>query len=188
MNPQSKPALPPVDPEVKRRREAAAVRAAGAVPAPEGWTVSPLKMADLPAVMRADAAGFAQAWPAHSFLLTTRRGEAYVARGADGRAGASLTLHTAGDVLVVERIAVLPELRRIGLGRLLMAWAAAYAAELGMRALSLHVRDGNDAARGLYLAQGYRVTERREGYYHDGGNSAALTMELALAGPTGGVL
>ncbi|MCB9760457.1 MAG: ribosomal protein S18-alanine N-acetyltransferase [Alphaproteobacteria bacterium] len=76
----------------------------------------------------------------------------------------------AGEAQVLE-LAVHPEARRQGLGRLLLE--ALVAACGGGEAL-LELREGNGPARGLYRAAGFAEVGRRPGYYPDG--EAAILM------------
>jgi ribosomal-protein-alanine N-acetyltransferase len=66
------------------------------------------------------------------------------------------------------RLGVLPERRRGGLGRLLLADCLARLAATGRPDCHLEVRAGNLAARALYERLGFRLAGRRRGYYSDG--------------------
>lgn len=73
------------------------------------------------------------------------------------------------------RIAVLPEARRRGYGRRLLDELFRSAAERGVFAIWLEVRESNRAAETLYLSAGFRVVSRRKRYYRDPAE-AALVM------------
>jgi ribosomal-protein-alanine N-acetyltransferase len=75
-------------------------------------------------------------------------------------------------------IDVEPELRRNGLGRLLMQTGEACLADLGCIAVTLEVAANNPGAQIFYERLGYRQTGRIPGYYADGTNG--LVMRKAL--------
>lgn len=66
------------------------------------------------------------------------------------------------------RIAVSPEARGQGLGRLLLEACQDELAAAGMAHLFLEVRPSNAPARALYRACGWRPCGTRPGYYPDG--------------------
>jgi ribosomal protein S18 acetylase RimI-like enzyme len=61
-----------------------------------------------------------------------------------------------GSSALVSDLVVLPEARRAGIGRALLARAEAYARAEGARVLSLSVLARNGGARSLYTAAGFR--------------------------------
>ena len=71
----------------------------------------------------------------------------------------------AADEVHVHNLAVVPEARRRGLGRRLLALTLEIAARRGARAAHLEVRAGNAAARALYGAMGFEETGLRRAYY-----------------------
>ena len=70
-----------------------------------------------------------------------------------------------------------------GLGRRLVDDAATVAKGRGAARIFLEVRDGNDAAIGLYRSAGFLVVGRRPGYYAgmSGARFDAITMRRDLA-------
>lgn len=79
-------------------------------------------------------------------------------------------------------IAVTPDRRRAGAGRVLLARFEAEAAARGAGTAFLEVAEDNFAARALYRAAGWRETGRRKDYYaRPGGAVDALTLAKALA-------
>jgi ribosomal-protein-alanine N-acetyltransferase len=85
----------------------------------------------------------------------------------------------AGDEAEILTLAVVPTLRRRGIGRCLLGRTIEHAACLGARALFLEVAADNAAARGLYAAHGLAEIGRRTEYYPDGGD--ALVLRIALS-------
>jgi ribosomal-protein-alanine acetyltransferase len=82
------------------------------------------------------------------------------------------------DVADLQRIAVVPDARRAGLGRELLEELLAKAAGLGATRIMLEVAADNDAAISLYASFAFAEISRRKGYYADGRD--ALVMERPL--------
>jgi ribosomal-protein-alanine N-acetyltransferase len=78
-------------------------------------------------------------------------------------------------------IDVAPELRRNGLGRLLMRSGEALLAEIGCIAIALEVAINNTGALAFYEHLDYRKAGRIPGYYGDG--TDALVLRKALTSP-----
>lgn len=76
-----------------------------------------------------------------------------------------LLARVAADEAEILSLGVLPEARRRGHGRRLVAAAMEAAAEAGARRLFLEVAADNHTARALYLAKGFAQVGRRAGYY-----------------------
>ncbi|HET9019167.1 MAG TPA: GNAT family N-acetyltransferase [Acetobacteraceae bacterium] len=92
----------------------------------------------------------------------------------------------AADEAEILALAVMPESRRNGLGRLLLTAAEAHVAAVGGRVVFLEVSCRNDAARALYGACGYREVGRRSRYYPDGTDALVLARPLRPAAATAG--
>jgi ribosomal-protein-alanine N-acetyltransferase len=69
------------------------------------------------------------------------------------------------DDLDVSNLAVHPDWRRLGLGRLLLREVLKVAAGKGARSAYLEVRQSNWAALELYRASGFDIVGTRRGYY-----------------------
>ena len=95
-------------------------------------------------------------------------------------AGGLALARVAADEAEILSLAVVPALRGRGLGRTLLEWAAATAAERGAGTLFLEVSAGNEAARRLYAAAGFAQVGRRVGYYPGGGDALVLRRTLTL--------
>jgi [ribosomal protein S18]-alanine N-acetyltransferase len=81
----------------------------------------------------------------------------------------------------VHNLAVVPEARRHGLARRLLALTLESAARKGARAAQLEVRAGNAAARALYGAMGFREVGKRPAYYSAPVEDAVLLSRESLA-------
>ncbi|HET6183771.1 MAG TPA: GNAT family N-acetyltransferase [Acetobacteraceae bacterium] len=90
----------------------------------------------------------------------------------------------AADESEILTLAVVPEVRRRGVGRALLERAMAHARQLGAHRMLLEVAVGNQAALALYANQRFRIVGRRNAYYPNG--EAALILEATLSGPACG--
>jgi len=84
------------------------------------------------------------------------------------------------DELHVLNVATAPEVRRRGIGAVLVEAALAFATESGVRLVLLEVRRSNEPAIRLYEKFGFVVSGVREKYYADN-DEDALEMQRTLA-------
>jgi ribosomal-protein-alanine N-acetyltransferase len=111
-----------------------------------------------------------------SYLFMARR---------QGAARAFLLAWLVSDELHVLSVATLPEFRRQGLGRALLAHAIDFARSRGGQTVLLEVRQSNQAALALYQTFGFVTARIRPRYYADNMEDA-VEMTLALSGPRAG--
>jgi len=89
-----------------------------------------------------------------------RAGRAWVAE-TEGAVAGVLVLEALEDHLLIENVAVDPHLQGRGVGRALLAFAEARAAELGLPELRLYTHVKMTENQALYARLGYREVERR---------------------------
>ncbi|MGI9600255.1 MAG: ribosomal protein S18-alanine N-acetyltransferase [Acidimicrobiales bacterium] len=107
----------------------------------------------------------------------------YVAASvANGHVGHAGLLVQAGDGHVVT-VAVDPERRRLGIATQLMLVLARRAVALGLDALTLEVRAGNQPAQSLYRQFGFGPAGVRPGYYADDGEDALIMWAHGVSEP-----
>jgi ribosomal-protein-alanine N-acetyltransferase len=92
--------------------------------------------------------------------------------------GGCLLARALGDEAEVLTLAVLPEKRRQGVGRGLLAATLQEAAKRQVVSLFLEVAESNVAARALYAAFAAKPIGRRRAYYPDGGDALLLRIVL----------
>lgn len=135
--------------------------------------------ADVPAAAQIDAMSESLPWPERSFRAEL---EAPYSRGwvaeSGGRVVGLLVLWLVVDEAHIASIAVHPDFRRRGIGRLLLKTALEAATAEGAKNGLLEVRAGNLAAQELYKRFGFAEVGRRPKYYKDNGEDAVL-MKLA---------
>ncbi|MDO5416290.1 MAG: ribosomal protein S18-alanine N-acetyltransferase [Lachnospiraceae bacterium] len=85
--------------------------------------------------------------------------------------GAACVIAGEGEI---QRIAVLKEFRRMGTGRKLLDALINASRERGAGAMTLEVRESNEAARNLYLSAGFQEEARRKDYYRNPTEAAVI--------------
>jgi ribosomal-protein-alanine N-acetyltransferase len=133
---------------------------------------------DIDAILEIERASFPDPpWSRNSFvvLLDNPRVSFTVAstgtqqsRGAPGDMVLGYVVTwTAADEAEIANLAVKPDHRRMGIGRLLLEASISAAHAAGARCLYLDVRESNVAARTLYETRGFVAVGRRVKYYRN---------------------
>lgn len=145
--------------------------------------IVPMTAAHIDALMAHERAMFGtEAWTRGGYRseLADRRHRAYLAvEDADGRLLAWGGVRVLADEAEILTIGVVPDARRRGIARLLLAELLGIARERGAAHAYLEVRIDNEAARALYLREGFAELGVRRGYYN-GGRVDGVTMHRAL--------
>jgi len=151
--------------------------------APVQWR--PLAAHDLPVVAALEARIHAAPWSERNFRDA-------LAAGYSARVGVRGERIVAYGVLMLGpgeaqllNLSVIPDARRMGLGRALLAQFIDDARRLGAEQLFLEVRVGNHPAIALYETEGFTAVARRVEYYppaaRGGYREDALVMRCELA-------
>jgi ribosomal-protein-alanine N-acetyltransferase len=151
--------------------------------------VTPARSDDAEAIADIDQACFGQATVNLTAELERPWSRVWVARldGDKARAVALLLAWSVADELHILSIATLPEHRRTGLARALLAEALDFAKRQRAQRVQLEVRRSNRAAIRLYRTFGFSATGIREQYYADNLEDA-IEMALFLDPFTGQVV
>jgi len=146
----------------------------------------PMRVADLDEVLAIEHLSFPTPWSraAYHRELVTNGYATYIVGRLDGRVVSYGGMWVILDEAHITNIAVHPDWRRAGLGRLTMAALEARAVELGATRITLEVRVSNITARRLYEGLGYRGTGVRRNYYSDT-REDAIVMWKDLVPPSG---
>jgi ribosomal-protein-alanine N-acetyltransferase len=163
--------------------------------APAVMTLRRAASADLPAIAAIERVSFSDPWTldALASTLALRHIRFLVAEeidpsarvGAAGGAGAAALLGyvvalITGDEGEIADLAVAPSARRRGVGGALLDRVVRDAAESGVGALYLEVRESNAVAIALYRSRGFGAVGRRRGYYrHPSEDALVLRREIA---------
>lgn len=91
-----------------------------------------------------------------------------------GRAAGYLLAYTAADEAEIARIGVMKEFQRQGVARALLDELENLCRSEGTKRILLDVRSGNEAARALYAAAGYREDGIRQKFYENPQEDAVL--------------
>ena len=102
----------------------------------------------------------------------------YLVADLDGRVVGYAVASYAGDIAELQRIGVLPALRRTGVAGALLDEVVAEAPGTGANRLILEVREDNAGALSFYATRGFVEIDRRPRYYRDG--TTAVVMRLPL--------
>ena len=100
----------------------------------------------------------------------------------NGQVGGFAVLKLVADVCELESIVVSGEVRKRGVGRVLVEASSAWARAMGASRLELEVRASNQVAIEFYRRLGLQVEGRRPRYYADPVEDALL-MGKSLSGP-----
>jgi ribosomal-protein-alanine N-acetyltransferase len=130
---------------------------------------------------------YGEAWSALQLAGTMGLSGSFArqALNGGGRTIGFALCRSAGPEVELLLVAVAPEERGQGLGRILVETIAADAARYGARDLFLEVRENNRIARQLYQSLGFAEVGRRADYYagSDGTRFAAVTMKRTIENP-----
>ena len=155
------------------------------------YRLSQALLEDLPALVELESELFGHdAWSPETMVAEVSHPQSYylVARqdGTDilcGYAGLRAAL-SGGELGDIQTLAVVPDHRRAGLGRLLLRAVLDEAGRRGVGEVLLEVRADNQAARALYEGEGFVAIDVRKGYYQpDGVDAIVMAKHLQAKGP-----
>jgi [ribosomal protein S18]-alanine N-acetyltransferase len=146
------------------------------------YALRDLRTDDLSRMLEIEQSSFSTPWRRSTFEGLLRRGDAdLIGVTVEGRLVGYAITWTIMDQAELGNVAVTPDARRRGLGRVLIEAALARVRRRGARECFLEVRESNQVARRLYEALGFAVIGRRRRYYSSPVEDA-LVMRAALPG------
>lgn len=142
----------------------------------EGLTIRDMRMEDLDAVMRIEIETFETPWSVDYFRRVLQRGErsVYLVAEASGVTLGYLGADVQGSEAHITNMAVETGCRGSGLGSALLEFFTSRCRSMGVRRLTLEVREKNMDARDFYCRFGFRTVGFQVGYYTDTGEDAIL--------------
>jgi [ribosomal protein S18]-alanine N-acetyltransferase len=145
-----------------------------------GLEITPMQPADLDAVDEIERHSFKHPWPAQVFADELARDWARVDVIRDrGRVVGFVDYWLVHDEVHLLAIAVHPDVRRRGAGRVLLDHLLALARDRRAALVTLEVRRNNRPAIALYERAGFAVVGVRPRYYaEDGEDALVMTLEL----------
>jgi ribosomal-protein-alanine N-acetyltransferase len=142
----------------------------------------PMGEFDIPAVVALERSSQFSPWTEGNFRDALAAGNLCLVGIWEHVLSAMAVLQMAGGEAELLTMAVNPELRRRGFGRLLLNQLIARASSYGADAIWLEVRRSNAPAIALYRSAGFVDVGWRKGYYQTAaGREDAMMMRLALA-------
>jgi ribosomal-protein-alanine N-acetyltransferase len=78
----------------------------------------------------------------------------------------------------LDLLAVKPDYRRVGVGRMLIEWLEESALVAGVSIIYLEVRAGNAGAQRFYESLGYRRVRQLQGYYRGAETAVSMAIDL----------
>ena len=132
------------------------------------WIIHALTRDDIDDVLAIEERAFTNPWTRAMYLAeleNTGVSYCFLARNDGHQAVGFCSFWRVLDELHINNLAVMPDLRRTGIGSMLLTFVLKTGAEMGARRATLEVRRSNDAARYLYERFGFTVAGVRRGYY-----------------------
>jgi len=143
--------------------------------------IVPATFSDLADVMEIERSSFRSPWPENLFIfeLNNKNSRFKLARTRSSMiAGYMIYWHVADEIHLLS-IAVKPDMRGAGIGRLLMEYMISEGRRLDCSVATLEVRRSNLVAQGLYGSLGFIAESVRPRYYSDN-NEDAIVMLLRM--------
>jgi ribosomal-protein-alanine N-acetyltransferase len=133
----------------------------------DGYRIRPASSADIADLVRLERACFSDPWSAQGFeeVLSAKGSLGLIAENEHGEASGYLLARSVLDECEILNLAVVPEQRRVGIGRALLVQALESIGASGVGRVYLEVRQSNLAAQSLYAAFGFRPMGLRPNYY-----------------------
>jgi [ribosomal protein S18]-alanine N-acetyltransferase len=146
----------------------------------ETVVLRPMLEGDMQAILEIEKVSFISPWTVGMFLetLASAAGEGYVLSRGSETLG-YVIFYSLQDEAHILNIAVAPHVRGKRFGERLLTEIISLFRERRIRDVYLDVREGNHAARKLYVKLGFHTIGRRKRYYRETGEDA-LVMNLSI--------
>jgi [ribosomal protein S18]-alanine N-acetyltransferase len=155
---------------------------------PPGWSVDTMEAPDLDDVLAIEEASFTNPWTRQMFQAEVQNvgiSYGYVLRTPGWSVAAFCTIWVVLDEIHINNVAVRPECRGGGVGRMLLEFVLRLGAGLGARRATLEVRRSNLAALKLYERLGFAIAGARKNYYANPVEDALILWKESLERPPG---
>ncbi len=134
-----------------------------------------MKDQDVEQVAELERICFSESWPEHMIRSGLDSSlDTYFIYEDHGQILGYAVLRILADEGEIQRIAVLPLYRGLGIGRKLMDAMTCFSRLKGVRAIALEVRESNQGARSLYRSYGFEEEAVRKEYYHNPTEDAVI--------------
>ena len=138
--------------------------------------IGKMEIEDIDDVMEVERKSFTIPWSRASFEqeILDNKHAVYITAKHNHKVVGYSGMWCVVDEVHVTNIAVHPDYRRMGIGKLLIEEMIRFANEMNMHSMFLEVRESNITAQKLYRKLGFKVTGRRKKYYSDDQEDALL--------------
>ncbi|MDL2217121.1 ribosomal protein S18-alanine N-acetyltransferase [Christensenellaceae bacterium OttesenSCG-928-M15] len=134
-----------------------------------------MNKADVPGVARIEKTCFRSPWTERMLKNELKNSAAhYYVLELAGELVGYLGMWIIFDEAHITNVAVMPDHRRKGYGKLQMVNGMKEALALGATQMTLEVRESNDGAQTLYYGLDFQLAGRRKKYYTDTGEDAFI--------------
>lgn len=135
--------------------------------------IAPAALTDMKKIAEIAELSFSDPWSERLFTDAFENiyTKVFLAKNGSGDIMGYIVLSETGDDINVDDIAVLPEYRRMGIGKCLLEWSLN---EYPRKSFLLEVRESNSSAIALYKSMGFVQTGFRKRYYHSPCEGAVL--------------
>lgn len=142
----------------------------------------PMMRVDVPKVAKIERACFRSPWTERMLRSELKNELAhYHVLEENGVMAGYLGMWVLDDEAHITNVAVLPEFRGRGYGRLQMLRGMEAALALDANRMTLEVRQSNFVAQNLYFSLGFEAAGRRKKYYQDSGEDALILWNNDIA-------
>jgi ribosomal-protein-alanine N-acetyltransferase len=146
--------------------------------------IQPMTGDDIEGVLAVEAVSFPSPWSRQHFLSEVSSPLSFplVARTADGAIAGYICCMLVMDEGSILNVAVRPDFRGRGIGRLLVETALDDFRTRGAAFVALEVRPTNRPALSLYASVGFVVAGRRRAYYENGEDAVLMEYDMKRHG------
>jgi ribosomal-protein-alanine N-acetyltransferase len=151
--------------------------------------IRPMTLVDIERVHLIDQLSFSMPWPLSSYRYELTENKASLSHVAELilEGNTPIVVGMVVTWLIIDEahiatIAVHPNYRGLGIGKLLLTCSLQEAIRAGAVTATLEVRAGNQVAAHMYTGFGFKIAGRRPRYYHDN-QEDALIMTVKGLGP-----
>ena len=123
---------------------------------------------DIDAIVRVENACFSTSWSIDAIkheICENKLADFMIACDEENNIIGYIGIWTLLDECQINKIAVIPEKRKIGIGKTILNHVIELTRDMGVKSWYLEVRESNTAAQALYRSAGFSSVGTRKNYY-----------------------
>ena len=123
---------------------------------------------DIDAIVRVENASFSTPWSIDAIkheICENKLADFMIACDEENNIIGYIGIWTLLDECQINKIAVMPEKRKIGIGKTILNHVIELTRDMGVKSWYLEVRESNTAAQALYRSAGFSSVGTRKNYY-----------------------